>query len=110
MTTVPCTGLLEAPGGLNASMAPNSASIQLVWVPPFSMDITDVQPDITHFSIYITDTDAGDEIQVNVSGTQYEFTGDRCRDTTSEFAITAWNVVGEGAKGDFHGQFTLKGM
>ena len=47
--------------------------------------------------------------QVNTTGTQYTFTGDKCLDTTYQFDITAWNVVGEGEMGTFAEQHHLKG-
>ncbi len=70
-----------------------------------------MDPDITHYSLYITenDIDTPEVTQVNVTGTQYVFTGDRCKDATYEFGITAWNVVGEGEVGTFPGLYNLKG-
>ena len=103
--------LLDPPGTLTV-MNTNSGDIKLTWTPPFTLDITDVDPDISNYTVYIINTNTSNTGTVSVteldeSGvveTEYTFTGlpgedpDPCH--VYQFSISAWNVVGEGERSE----------
>ena len=80
------------------------------WDSPVTLDITDLDPDISSYTVYITNTNTGNTGTVSVteldeSGvveTEYTFTGlpgedpDPCH--VYQFSVSAWNVVGEGER------------
>ena len=45
-------GLLDAPSNLMLSEADNQHMRRLIWDEPFSLDITDIEPDISHYNVY----------------------------------------------------------
>ena len=103
------TGLLAPPVALTV-MNTNSSAIKLTWTPPFTLDITDVDPDISNYTVYITNTNTSKNGTVSVTKldengvveTEYTFTGlpgedpDPC--PVYQFSVSAWNVVGEGER------------
>jgi hypothetical protein len=60
-----CAGPLPAVGSLEATFASNF--ISLTWIPPFTLDITDVEPDISGYCI--------DVINSTTSSTLYSLCG-----------------------------------
>ncbi len=93
------TGLLEAPGHLVVSE--QRQTIILTWEEPPTLDLTDIDPDIDPYTVYITNLNTSQSLSVNVTETKYTFTGllgetvlNPC--SFYQFSVSAWNVVGEG--------------
>ena len=98
--------------GALAVMNTNSGAIKLTWTRPFALDITDVDPDISSYTVYITNTNTSNTGTVSVTEldengvveTEYIFTGLPGEDPDSchvyQFSISAWNVVGEGERSE----------
>ncbi len=92
-------GLLEAPGNLVVSE--QRQTIVLTWEEPPTLDLTDIDPDIDPYTVYITNLNTSQSLSVNVTETKYIFTGlqgetllNPC--SVYQFSVSAWNVVGEG--------------
>ena len=117
-----CTlGLLD-PSDTLMVMNTSNGDIKLSWTPPFTLDITDVDPDISNYTVYITNTNTSNTGTVSVaeldeSGvveTEYTFTGlpgedpDPCH--VYQFSVSAWNVVGEGERSDPMEGYFVRGI
>ena len=83
------TGLLDAPSTRFVPI--NESYLSFEWKAPFTLDITDVDPDIQFYTfqesltgISVNVTEVGDFVFPTVA-------------VTVEFSVSAWNVVGEGA-------------
>ena len=92
-------GLLSAPNHLQSDSFPNLPTLILRWNPPFTLDLTHVDPDIVGYTVYYKNLDTGMTEAVDVNETEFSFTGlpgevtDPCH--VYEFRVSAWNVVGE---------------
>ena len=97
-------GLLPAPSSVSVNDM-NTTAIWLSWEAPPTLDITDVDPDISNYTVYITNTSCYTGIinQTTVLGTEYIFTrppGEEDPDPWYKFCVSAWNVVGEGERSE----------
>ena len=102
-------GLLHPPGNLRAEYQ-GPSSVHLIWDPPFTLDITSVELDISNYTVQITNVDTGEVWEKNgITQTNYVFTGDPCHEYTYKFRVFAWNVVGRGEAGSIPGSYTLEG-
>ena len=71
-------------------------SIQFVWSPPFSHNITDVEPDISHYLVTIINMEDYSVLTVNTTDTQYLLQSQDCQLSHYQVEIAAVNVVGVG--------------
>ena len=88
-------GLLDAPSNLMLSEADNQHMRRLSWEEPFSLDITDVDPDIECYNVcYSLVSVSAEKSQcMCVNQTEYTFL---CVSVPLLFTVSAVNVVGEG--------------
>jgi hypothetical protein len=88
-------GLLDAPSNLMLSEADNKHMRKLSWDKPFSLDITDVDPDIECYNVCysLVNTTAEKSQCTCVNQTEYTFL---CVSVPLLFTVSAVNVVGEG--------------
>ena len=68
------------------------------WRPPFSYNITDVEPDISHYLVNIINMEDHSVLTVNTTDTEYLFQSQDCQLTHYQVKIAAVNVVGVGDK------------
>ena len=73
-------------------------SIQFMWSPPFSHNITDVEPDISHYLVNIINMEDHSVLTVNTTDTEYLLQSQDCQLTHYQVEIAAVNVVGVGDK------------
>ena len=73
-------------------------SIQFMWSPPFSHNITDVEPDISHYLVNIINMEDHSVLTVNTTDTEYLLQSQDCHLTHYQVEIAAVNVVGVGDK------------
>ena len=71
-------------------------SVRLSWNAPFSLNITDYEPDILYYVINITT--ANDSTTVNTTDTEYLISPDFCLFFEYRVEIAAVNTVGMGEK------------
>ena len=93
-------GLLSAPTNTQVSR-PNSSAVHLYWDPPFTLDITDVDPDIPGYTVFITNNNTNVTKERNVTKPEFLFQEegyDPCH--VYLFRVSAWNLVGVGEKSD----------
>ncbi len=93
-------GLLPAVGSLTATPIPLDSIISLTWTPPFSLDISNVDPDITGYCVGVVNSTSSLMIhsQCGITDTQYNYTvspNDIVCDTYT-FTVSPVNVVGNG--------------
>ena len=88
-------GLLDAPSKLMLSKADNQHMRRLSWDEPFSLDITDVDPDIECYNVcYSLVNVSAEKSQCTcVNQTEYAFL---CVSVPLLFTVSTVNVVGEG--------------
>ena len=91
-------GLLSAVGSMALTVHQNS-NYTLEWVPPFSLDIASIDPDIEGYCVDITSLSTTSVLrsQCGVNGTLFSYpipSNDGCHDY--EFTVTPVNVVGNG--------------
>ena len=72
-------------------------SVRFSWRAPFTLNISDMEPDILHYVVYIIRDDGHNET-VNTTDTHYELQADPCQSHQYHVEIAAVNVVGEGEK------------
>ena len=93
-------GVLSAPSRVESTTT--STTILLRWDPPFTLNITDVDPDIVSYTVYCRNLDTGMTEVANVNEPVFNFTGVQGEDPdpchVHEFRVSAWNVVGESDK------------
>ncbi len=93
------TGLLPAVGSLTATPILLNSIIFLTLTPPFSLDITNVNPDITYCMGVVNSTSSlVIHSQCGITDTQYNYTVSP-RSTpcdTYTFTVTPVNIVGNG--------------
>ena len=88
-------GLLDAPSNLMLSEADNQHMRRLSWdEPSFSLDITDIEPDISHYNVCYSLVDAIKSQCVLVNQTEFTFP---YVNVPLHFTVSAVNVVGEGS-------------
>ena len=90
-------GLLPAVGSL--SLTVQNSNYSLEWIPPFSLNITLIDPDIEGYCVDITSLTSTSVLhsQCGVNGTLFSYpipSNDGCHDY--EFTVTPVNVVGNG--------------
>ena len=86
-------GLLDAPSSPMVSEPKNQHMRRLSWNEPFSLDITDVNPDISHYKVCYKLVDANKSQCVLVNQTEFIFLN---INVPLLFTVSAVNVVGEG--------------
>ena len=80
---------------------PNSSAILLCWDPPFTLDITDVDPDIPGYTVSITNNNTKVTSERNVTKPEFIFQEegyDPCH--VYLFRVRAWNPIGMGEPSD----------
>ncbi len=92
-------GLLPTVGSLTATLILLDSIISLTWTPPFSLDITSVDPDITYCVGVVNSTSSlVIHSQCGITDTQYNYTvsprSTPCDNYT--FTVTPNNLVGDG--------------
>ena len=93
-------GLLDAPSNLMLSEADNQHIRRLSWDNPFSLDITDIDPDISHYNICYSLINANKFQCVLVNQTEFIFLN---INIPLLFTVSAVNVVGEGNASSVNG-------
>ncbi len=94
--------MLPQPTNFNGQPLPNDLTIFLTWEAPLSLDLTDIDPDITHYEISVFDNKTGASENFTTFHTEYTYlvhhihSTDLCQDL--EFSVLALNVVGKGSK------------
>ncbi len=93
-------GLLPAVGSLTATPILLDSIISFTWTPPFSLDISGVDPDITGYCVGVVNSTSSLAIhsQCGITDTQYNYTvspNDTVCDTYT-FTVTPVNIVGNG--------------
>ena len=98
-------GLLAAPSNLETNS--NASSITISWTAPFSLDVTDVDPDIWYSVLIYNVTDEDNPTVVpctdcnNITETYYTFTPDYLSPCHRyNFTIIPRNGVGDGESSD----------
>ncbi|CAI7999333.1 hypothetical protein GBAR_LOCUS2686 [Geodia barretti] len=95
--TIIIQGPLPAPG-VDYTIR-EDGSIQFSWSPPFSHNITDVEPDISHYLVTIINMeDHHSVLTVNTTDTEYLLQSQDCQLSDYQVEIAAVNVVGVGDK------------
>ena len=95
-------GLLAAPSNLNVAnrIGPIPQPVVLRWAAPFSLDITGVEPDISNYTVFITNLNTSRNGSVTISETEFELTNLPGEDPNPcyihSFTVTAVNMAGEG--------------
>ena len=93
-------------------------SIQFSWSPPFSHNITDVEPDISYYLVNVYRDDLP-EYTVTTTQTQYTVQTGNCAINKYHVEVAAVNVVGVGekytspyfvAKGSFSSLIAMKNV
>ncbi len=93
-------GFLPAVGSLNATLTPMDSIISLTWTPPFSLNISNVDPDVTGYCVGVVNSTSSLVIdsQCGITDTQYNYTvsprSTPCDNYT--FTVTPVNRVGNG--------------
>ena len=95
-------GLLAAPGNpyINNRNGSIRQPVVLCWDAPFSLDITGVDPDISNYTIFVTNLNTSRNGSVTVPGTEFEFTNLPGEEPNPcyihSFTVSAVNLAGEG--------------
>ena len=98
------TGLLAAVGGLTAVFGSNALFINISWTAPFTLDVTDVDPDIWYsVLIYIVTDETAVSVPyancINITETFCVFTPDHlCPCYNYTFTVIPYNGVGQGER------------
>ena len=93
-------GLLSDVVSLELTLLPGSI-VSLRWKPPFSLDITVVDPDIEGYCVDVISTTSSSTLhsQCGINRTEFNYSlpvGTVCEDHT--YSVTAVNVVGNGTR------------
>lgn len=88
--------------GVPRNLTVNSCTpgkIRFSWSPPFTLDITDTDKDITHYSVYVNESETMmQEIITVTEGLQYTFLCSR--NGSYYFSVSGFNSAGEGTQSD----------
>ena len=86
--------MLAPPGNLSLQVTPTA--IKLTWEPPYSLDITDVDPDTSKFVVQITNVNTGEITIGNVIAPLYNIAKASLQVCAAyEFKVSAVNGAGE---------------
>ena len=94
-----CAGSLPSPE--NVTISSQNSSTQLQWKPPYytlnqeSAAVIHVDPDITHYTVYIFDA-SNDSMIDSVNVTETSFTPINNIPLCPIYQVSAWNAGGEG--------------
>ena len=86
-------GLLEAPPNLMFLETNDECMRRISWGEPFSLDITDIEPDISHYNVCYSLRNADKSRCLYVNQTEFSFLN---VSVPLLFTVSAVNVVGEG--------------
>ena len=86
-------GLLEAPPNLTFLGTNDQCMRRISWGEPFSLDITDIEPDISHYNVCYSLRNADKSRCLYVNQTEFSFLN---VSAPLLFTVSAVNVVGEG--------------
>ena len=92
-----CIGILSAVDALNITVS--NTTLSLTWEPPFSLDITGEDPDITGYCLDVVDSISSVTLHSQCDVTEAEFSYPMPQDALCHsyiFTITPVNVVGRG--------------
>ena len=94
-------GLLAAPSNVRAATTDTGVTT-IMWEPPFTLNITDVDPDITGYTIYEWTSNRFVVVADDVPGTatNFTFSEDRPCINGSYYLVNASNPVGEGNRSE----------
>ena len=97
--TIMCIGLLPAVRSLELTIVNSSYSLE--WVPPFSLDIPSVDPDIEGYCVNITSLTSSNTLHSQCEITNVSFSypipsDDGCHDYM--FTVTPVNILGNGTQ------------
>ena len=103
-----CIGPLTSVKNLTAQEMRNH-TIQISWDPPETLDLTDIEPDISHYIVRIRSNSSNSfqEETITISETEYIFRLrgiDQCM--PYEIMVTGVNLVGSGANSTVHASFS----
>jgi hypothetical protein len=92
-----CIGTLSAVGSLNATVELCSPTITLTWTPPFTLDITRVDPDITGYCVDIIHSTSllTQFSSCEVNGAEFSYSAVL---ENSIFVVIPVNIVGNGTQ------------
>lgn len=95
-------GLLDPPDNLEIS-AKDNFTRKLSWQAPQTLNITDVEPDIDHYTVCMTFNQTGEQSCSDVPGTDLEYLFTNVR-VPLKLSLSAVNIVGEGGSSEtvFH--------
>ena len=101
-------GLLASVKNLRAQETRNH-TIQVSWEPPETLDLTDIEPDISHYIVRIRSnrSNSFQEETTTTSETEYTFRPrgiDECM--PYEIMVTGVNLLGSGANSTVHASFS----
>jgi hypothetical protein len=87
--------MLSAVGSLDATVELRSPTITLTWTPPFTLDITRVDPVITGYCVDIINSTSSLTLfsSCEISGTEFSHS---MALNNSVFVVTPVNIVGNG--------------
>ena len=92
------SGLLSAVGSLNITAS--DSTLSLTWEPPFSLDITNVDPDITGYCVGVINSTSSvtlhSECGINTTMFTYPLSDGSIHCTVVLFNIVPHNIVGPG--------------
>ena len=91
-------GLLAAPSNVTATTTDTGVTT-IMWEPPFTLDITNVDPDITGYRIYKWTSDGLVPI-ANRTATNFTFSDAIPCINGSNYLVSAFNPVGEGNRSE----------
>ena len=92
------SGLLSAVGSLNITAS--DSTLSLTWEPPFTLDITNVDPDITGYCVDVINSTSlvtlHSECGINTTMFTYPLPDDSIHCTVVLFNVVPHNIVGPG--------------
>ena len=89
-------GRLAAPSNVQAATTDTGVTT-IMWEPPFTLNITDVDPDITGYGIYKWTSDVA---IANTTATNFTFSDAIPCINGSNYLVSAFNPVGEGNRSE----------
>ena len=91
-----CIGLLSSVGSLNITAS--NTTLTLTWEPPFTLDITGVDPDITGYCVDVINATSSVTLhsECGINTTMFTYPIPKNTNCTVEFIVTPHNIVGQG--------------